>query len=162
MAVLRGMLNRVLHLLARNSPGARSIRPFLHRLRGVSIAKNVWIGDDVYLENENPELVELGENSAVNLRTTIIAHFHGTGKVVVERDVFIGCNCVIICQPNTVLTIGQGSVVAANSVISRSIPPFSFVSPPASKVIAKVTVPLLEDNSYTDFLKGLKPLKKGQ
>jgi hypothetical protein len=43
------IINRILHLMARNLPGSMTVRPFLHRLRGVKIQKNVWIGDDVYI-----------------------------------------------------------------------------------------------------------------
>ena len=44
---LRRISNRLLHQLARMLPGATSLRPFLHRLRGVKIYGDVFIGDDV-------------------------------------------------------------------------------------------------------------------
>jgi len=47
--ILRGSINRILHLLARFGPGATTLRPFLHKLRGVKIHGKVFIGDDVYL-----------------------------------------------------------------------------------------------------------------
>jgi len=154
------VLNRVLHLMARNLPGARITRPFLHRLRGVKIQKNVWIGDDVYIENEYPELIEINENAAITLRTTLIAHTRGPGKIIIGKNVFIGCGCVIACPPYYTLTVGEGSVIAANSLISKSIPPFSFVAAPEAKPIAKVTVPFLENVSYSEFIAGLVPIKR--
>ena len=42
------------------------------------------------------------------------------GKVVIEDDVFIGCNTVIC---NTV-TIGKGAIIGAGSVVTKSIPPY--------------------------------------
>src|SRR5580704_1064032 len=59
---LRRVSNRILQFAARVAPGSQSFRPLLHRLRGVSIGKNVFIGDDVYLENEYPECVEIQDN----------------------------------------------------------------------------------------------------
>jgi acetyltransferase-like isoleucine patch superfamily enzyme len=152
--------NRILHLLARNLPGARTIRPFLHRLRGAKIQKDVWIGDDVYIENEYPEMIEIHENAGIQLRTTLLAHTRGAGKIIIGKNVFIGCGCVIFCPPNYTLTIGEGSVVTANSVISRSIPPFSFVAGPEAKTVAKVTVPFYEHVSYDEFIAGLVPIKR--
>lgn len=152
--------NRILHTMARVLPGARSIRPFLHRRRGVKIQKNVWIGDDVYIENEYPELVEIHENAAITLRTTILAHTRGSGKIIIGKNVYIGCGSVITCPPNHTLTIGEGSVISANSVISKSIPPFSFVAAPQAKPVARVTVPFLEHVSYDEFIAGLVPIKK--
>src|SRR5262249_7048085 len=58
--LLRRGSNRILHKLARAVPGSTTLRPALHRWRGVAIGHNVFIGDDVYLENEFPELVEIG------------------------------------------------------------------------------------------------------
>ena len=70
----RRVCNRLLHQLARSLPGASSLRPFLHRLRGVKIHGKVYIGDDVYLENEYPECIEIHDEVQIGLRTTVIAH----------------------------------------------------------------------------------------
>lgn len=42
------------------------------------------------------------------------------GPICLERDVWLGANCVILRD----VTIGQGSVIAAGSVVSRSIPAY--------------------------------------
>ena len=55
----RRIINRTLHLIAQYSPGATGFRPFIHKLRGVKILGDVFIGDQVYLENEYPHRVEL-------------------------------------------------------------------------------------------------------
>ena len=52
--LLRRIFNRILHSLVQSLPGAKSVRPFLHRLRGVKIYGDVFIGDEVYIENEYP------------------------------------------------------------------------------------------------------------
>jgi acetyltransferase-like isoleucine patch superfamily enzyme len=159
-ALLFRVTNRVLHLMARNIPGARTVRPFLHRLRGVKIEKDVWIGDDVYIENEYPEMVEIHENAGIQLRVTLLAHTRGSGKIIIGKDVFVGCGSIIFCPPNYILTIGEGSVIAANSLISKSIPPFSFVAAPEAKPIARVTVPFFGHVSYQEFIAGLRPIKR--
>jgi len=60
-SLLRRMINRILHLIAQFAPGSTSFQPFLHKLRGVTIHGRVFIGDQVYLENEYPEMVEIHE-----------------------------------------------------------------------------------------------------
>jgi hypothetical protein len=83
--IFRRISNRILHLLARFSPGATTIRPFLHKLRGVKIRGKIFIGDDVYIENEYPECIEINDEAQIVLRTTIMAHFRGTGKVIIGK-----------------------------------------------------------------------------
>ena len=153
--LLRRITNRILHLIAQFAPGATSFRPFLHKLRGVKIHGTVFIGDQVYLENEYPEMVEIHDGVQIVLRSIIMCHFRGTGKVVIEPNVWIGPNCVITAPTGRTLTIGEGSVVAASSVITRNVPKFMFVGGSPAKPIARVTVPMTLNTSYEDFKKGL-------
>ena len=76
-SLLRRIFNRVLGLAIRLAPDATSLRPFLHRLRGVRIAGRVFVGDDLYIENEYPECVELEDGAQVCLRSVLIAHTRG-------------------------------------------------------------------------------------
>ncbi len=151
--------NRVLHQLARILPGSRSVRPRLHRLRGVAIGCNVFIGDDVYIENEYPECVEIGDNVEIALRTVIIAHLRGPGGIVIERDVWIGACCLISCVSDRILTIGEGAVIGAGSVITSNVAAHAFIRPAPSEQIATAAVPLAIAPSYFAFFRGLRPVR---
>lgn len=160
MNMLRGAINRILHIIVRFSPGASSFRPFLHKLRGVKIYGKVFIGDDVYLENAHPECIEIHDEAQIALRTIIIAHFRGTGKVIIGEKVWIGMSCKIAASHGQTLTIGEGSVVGAGSVVTKDVPPHTFVAGIPAKPIAKVTVPMTVKTDFESFKKGLIPLKK--
>jgi len=118
--LLGRIFNRVLHLLARNVPGATGFRPFLHRLRGVKIGNDVFIGDDVYLENEYPNAIEIQDGVQISVRATIIAHTRGPGKVIIEKDAFIGPNTVIVVSAGRTLIIGEGAVIGAGVVVTNN------------------------------------------
>jgi acetyltransferase-like isoleucine patch superfamily enzyme len=152
--------NRILGMMARMAPGAESLRPFLHKLRGVQISGRVFIGDDVYLENEYPECIELHEGAQIALRSILIAHTRGPGKIVVGRDAFVGANCVVAAAPGVTLTIGEGAVIATSSVITSDVPPQTLVGNDKAKPLAKVTVPFAIETPYDRFLAGLRPLPK--
>jgi hypothetical protein len=72
-------------MIARFGSGATTFRPYLHKLRGVKIYGNVFIGDDVYLEYEYPEAVEIHDGAGIALRSTIIAHYRGPGKIIIGK-----------------------------------------------------------------------------
>ena len=74
---IKGAKNRILAHIARFAPGAKTLRVWLHRMRGVKIPNGAWLGYDLILETEYPELIYIGKNAEINQRTTIIAHFHG-------------------------------------------------------------------------------------
>ena len=126
--ILRGSLNRILHLMARFGPGSTTLRPLLHKLRGVKIHGKVFIGDDVYLENAHPECIEIHDGDQIVLRSNLIAHFRGTGKIIIGKNVWIGMCCNIASTPGQTLIIGEGAVVGMNLTETRLYRPFYICS----------------------------------
>jgi acetyltransferase-like isoleucine patch superfamily enzyme len=64
-------------------------------------------------------------------------HAQGTtagGKITLERNCWLGYNAVVFCASGH-LTIGKNSVVGANSVVTKSVPPNSVVVGNPAKLI---------------------------
>ncbi len=158
--ILRRILNRVFHSIARVSPGCTTVRPWLHKLRGVKVGARVFIGDDVYVDNEYPEAIEIQEGVQISLRTSIIAHTRGSGRVIIEKNAFVGPHCVLVCGAGKTLRIGEGAVIGAGCVITRSIPPRLMVSMESPKPQARVKVPLPVATSMEEFWAGLSPMTR--
>ena len=161
---LRRLANRTLHLLARFSPtGVSTLRPWLHRLRGVNIGRGVLIGDDVYLENDHPHCIEIGDRVELGTRSMILAHLRGSGRVVIEEDVFVGPGVKIIASAGE-LRIGAGSVLAAATLVTSQVPERTFVRSSGSEVrhFAHVGVPLTQATTFEEFLAGLRSVKKNR
>lgn len=159
-SLFRRISNRVLHLLARYCPGATGIRPRLHRLRGVKIGENVFIGDDVYLENEHPEAVVIESGVQISVRALILAHTRGSGRIVIEKDAYIGPNTVIATSGNRILRIGKGAVIGAGVVVTNDVPARVLVVNEMAKPIATVLVPLTKAEKMVDFVRGLAPINR--
>lgn len=162
--ILRSIFQRLLHKIAFIAPGGHSLRPWLHRLRGVEMGDHVWISQYVYIDELHPEVVSIGNNTTIGLRTSIFTHFYwgekrsedSAGKVIIEDDVFIGPHCVIL--PN--VRIGRGAVVKAGTVVTQNVPPMTFWGAPSAEPLAKVTVPLTHEHEYSEFIRGLRPIRK--
>ncbi|MCE5242537.1 MAG: acyltransferase [Syntrophobacteraceae bacterium] len=154
----RRIINRLLHKLARFIPGSKA-RIFLHRLRGVKIAGNVFIGDDVYLENEYPNQVEIHEGVEIAPRVLVLAHFCGTGKLIIQKNVYIGPSCTISAPGGKVVTVGEGSVIGAGSVVNADVPPFTLVSGVPAAPVATVRKPANQAKCYDDFVSNLFPIR---
>ncbi len=148
---------RTLHVLARLSPGAESLRVWLHKARGVKIHRPVFIGANVYIDDKYPQNVTIYENTVIGISCIILAHNRDEGTVVIGPDAFVGPNSVVL--PN--VTIGEGAVVSASSVVSRDVPPYTLVGGvPDAKPIARVTATLGRGKSMEAFQRGLRPLRK--
>jgi acetyltransferase-like isoleucine patch superfamily enzyme len=73
------------------------------------------------------------------------------GDVVIENDVWIGSHCVILGG----VTIHNGAVVAANSVVNKDVLPFSIVAGSPAKVIGyrfdESTISKLQDLQWWNW-----------
>jgi serine acetyltransferase len=155
----RRLFNRVLHWLARTLPGGRNLRPALHRLRGVKIRGKVWIGDDVYLDNEHPDCIEINEHAVISLKSIILGHTKGRGRVIIERDAFIGPLAVVACTGNKEIHIGEGAVISAGAIVTSSVPAHAIIGSPRVGAVGRSMVPYW-DSTYEEFMGGLEPLRR--
>jgi maltose O-acetyltransferase len=95
--------------------------------RGLKVGKNVYIFQDVEFDSGYPFLIEIGDNCRIGKNVLILAHDATTFKelgitrlapVKILEGSFIGQRAVIL--PG--VTIGPRAMVAAGSVVNRSVP----------------------------------------
>jgi serine acetyltransferase len=149
----------VLNLLARISPGATTLRPTLHRARGMKIGSRVFIGDEVYLDNEYPECIEIQEDATISIRALVVAHNKGPGRVIIEKGAFVGPHVIIACNGGRILRIGEGAVIGAGCVVIKSVPPRVVLTPAPAHVVGHAAIPLPTAKTFEEFMSGLRPLK---
>jgi len=154
--VLRGLKNRILQFLARNSPGATTTRVRLNRWRGVNIGKDVWIGYDAIIETSCPHLVTIRDRAAIGIRVTIIAHNREQRGVIIEEDVSLGPGVIVL--PN--VTIGRGAIVTAGSVVTKSVPPRTLMQGNPARPVATVDIPFGLNVSVKELAKTLRPIRR--
>jgi acetyltransferase-like isoleucine patch superfamily enzyme len=56
------------------------------------------------------------------------------GTIRIEQGAWIGFGVAIVCSQGE-MVIGQNSIVASNSVVTRSIPPFSIASGNPARIV---------------------------
>lgn len=100
---------------------------------GITIGAGSYVGPNVVLFGAGG--IEIGENVLISPGVVITSHQHtfersdetiraqpmDFGRVVIERDVWIGANASIL--PGT--RLGEGTVVGAGATVTRDLPPGS-------------------------------------
>ena len=126
----------VLELLAYFCP-YNKIRVFLQKARGLQVGKDVYLGRELLLDRVYTNKIIIGDHTTIGDRTIITAHASTPVSLYYKRyfeivkGVQIGNHVWI--QPQVIITpgvsIGDDSIIVTGSVITKDIPPGSFVTP---------------------------------
>lgn len=108
-------------------------------------AKNITIGDRVLISHNVNIFDNLTHPISARSRhehyRKIITSGHPTSidldesPIQIGNDVWIGCQSIIMKG----VTIGEGAIIGAGSVVTKSVPPYTIVGGNPAKVIRKLT-----------------------
>lgn len=140
---LKKIWNHLLLTLAYSCP-INGIRIKLHRIRGVNIGEGVFIGLHVILDRAYPEYITLEDGVMLAGGNHLLCHSrapeHFKGKllsyvapIIIKQNTWVGINAIVL--PN--VTIGEGSVITAGSVVIDDIPSDSIARGNPAQVIKK-------------------------
>ncbi|NBD28340.1 acyltransferase [Paenibacillus glycinis] len=98
------------------------------RVLGMRVGRYTAFALMVMVDVFFPEKISIGDNSIIGYNTTILTHEYLIGEyrlgaVRIGSNVMIGANTTIL--PG--VTIGDGAVVAAGSMVHKDVPPGAFV-----------------------------------
>jgi acetyltransferase-like isoleucine patch superfamily enzyme len=107
-------------------------RTFLRMKVGEQTAFALMVMPDIMF----PEKISVGRNSVIGFNTTILAHEYlikeyRLGDVVIGDNVMIGANSTIM--PG--VTIGDGAIVSAGSLVHKDVPAGCFVGGNPMRVV---------------------------
>ncbi|MED0680741.1 acyltransferase [Aneurinibacillus thermoaerophilus] len=103
---------------------------------GMRIGENTAVALMVMMDTMFPERISIGSNTIIGYNTTILAHEYlideyRLGNVKIGSGVMIGANSTIL--PG--VTIGDGAVVSAATLVNQDVPPGAFVGGNPMRII---------------------------
>lgn len=124
----KGVWNFIVIQLTRYCPILPLKNWMYRRLLRMRVGEHTAFGLMVMVDVFFPEKITIGRNSVIGYNTTILAHEYlikeyRLGDVVIGDEVLIGANTTIL--PG--VTIGDGAVVAAGSVVHKDVEAGTFV-----------------------------------
>ena len=126
---------------------SKKIRPAILRRMGCKVGKGVFIGDHVIVDKNFPVLITIEDNAYITGRTYLLCHkrdiseYHkGTnlydlpykkGAIKIGKGCSTGTNTLIL--PG--VTIGEGAVIGAGSLVTKDIPAWTLAVGRPAKVV---------------------------
>ncbi|WP_096202464.1 acyltransferase [Bacillus sp. FJAT-45350] len=114
-----------------------SVKNWLYRkLLKMKVGDQTAVALMVMMDIMFPEKISIGRNSIIGYNTTILAHEYlieeyRLGDVIIGDEVMVGANSTIL--PG--VTIGDGAIVSAGTLVHQDVPPGSFVGGNPMRVI---------------------------
>lgn len=124
----KGIKNFLFAQIARYCPSL-PVKNWIYRhILGMEVGKYTAFGLMVMVDVFFPEKIKVGNNTVIGYNTTILAHEYlikeyRLGEVRIGSNVMIGANSTILAG----VTIGDGAVIAAGSVVHTDVEAGAFV-----------------------------------
>lgn len=159
-ALLFGIVRWKDHLLnvwAQTTPWNR-LRIQMQRWRGVSIGKDVHVGTYVNMDLPYPYFITVEDGVSLAGSITILAHnkplkYHRNcspsyiAPVTIRRNAWVAVNVTIL--PG--VEVGEGAIVASNSLVNKDVPPMTLCGGVPAKVIKDLSDKLRENYTPEEF-----------
>ncbi len=127
-----------------------SVRPWLWKITGANIQSKVSIGYDVYYDVGNAKLINIESGVWIASRCLLLCHKRILDNYCVGDDyttlpykkdpIYLKKGCVVgmgsIIMPG--VTIGEGAIIAAGSVVVKDIPAWTIAVGNPCKVVKQI------------------------
>jgi acetyltransferase-like isoleucine patch superfamily enzyme len=129
----------------------RKIRPIIWRWMGAKIGKDCYIGYEVYVDMTHTDLVELEDHVHIANRCFLLCHQRDLGdyhigddyaelgyhkkKIILRKGCLLGTETMIM--PG--VTVGEGAIIGAGSLVTKDIPAWTVATGRPAKVVKQIT-----------------------
>ncbi|MDY0174767.1 MAG: acyltransferase [Bacteroidales bacterium] len=128
----------------------RKLRPWILRTMGAQVGKGVFIGDRVYIDSGNANLIVLEDGVHIAGECTLLCHqrnldnyFIGGdyAKLGYRREVVHLKKGALLGHRSMIMpgvTIGEGAIIGAFSLVTKDIPPWTIAVGRPAKVVKHI------------------------
>lgn len=129
----------------------RKLRPRILKKMGCHVGKDIFVGDHVRIDYSHAELIYIDDHAHIAGGCRLLCHQrdlkgyrkgddaaklpYKLGEIHIGKGVMIGMETLIM--PG--VTIGDGAIVGAYSLVTKDIPPYTIATGRPAKIVKEIT-----------------------
>ena len=129
---------------------SRKLRPWVLRKIGCKVGRDVFIGDSVKVDSGHADLIYIGDHAHITGGCRLLCHQRDLSNYYVGDDaaklpyrlgeIHIGKGCMIGMESMIMpgVTIGEGAIVGAFSLVTKDIPAWTIATGRPAKVVKQI------------------------
>lgn len=131
----------------------RKMRPYLMRKMGCHVGKGCFIGDNVKIDGGHADMITLEDGVSVAGGTRLLCHQRDFSEYFVGSDynklrysvkpIVLKKGCLIGMESFVLpgVTVGEGAIVGAGSLVTKDIPAWTVATGRPAKVVREIPKP---------------------
>ena len=138
----------------------RKIRPWVLKKVGCHIGKGCFVGDNVRIDTGHSDMITIEDGVSIAGGTRLLCHqrdfsdyyigsdYLGLGYIV--KPIVLKKGCLVGMESFVMpgVTIGEGAIVGAGSLVTKNIPAWTIAAGRPAKVVKQIKE---KDNEHTDL-----------
>lgn len=133
-----------------NPLAPRKVRPWVLKKIGCHVGKDIFVGDNVRIDSGHTDLIYIGDHAHITGGCRLLCHQrdlrnyrkgddaaklpYRLGEIHIGKGVMIGMESLIM--PG--VTIGDGAIVGAYSLVTKDIPAWTIATGRPAKVVKEI------------------------
>lgn len=128
----------------------RKLRPFILRRMGCKVGKGCFIGDYVRIDTSHTDMITLEDNVSIASGSRLLCHQRDFSNFCVGDDymklgyvvkpIVLKKGCLVGMESFVMpgVTIGEGAIVGAGSLVTKDIPAWTIAAGRPAKVLKQI------------------------
>ncbi|MBD5338198.1 MAG: acyltransferase [Bacteroides sp.] len=128
----------------------RKIRPWILKKIGCHVGKDIFVGDNVIIDSSHSDMIYVEDHAHIAGGTRLLCHQRDLSNycigddyaklgyriapIILRKGCLVGMECFIM--PG--VTIGEGAIVGAGSLVTKDIPAWTIATGRPAKVIKQI------------------------
>lgn len=128
----------------------RKLRPFILRRMGCKVGKGCFMGDYVRIDTSHPDLITIEDNVSIASGSRLLCHQRDFSDFCVGDDymklgyvvkpIVLKKGCLVGMESFVMpgVTIGEGAIVGAGSLVTKDIPAWTIAAGRPARVVKQI------------------------